>query len=77
MIHTILTPTEKCFTSGRPQTPYIMVKGSDPTLTDALADAMTEKFGYPPEYTVQIGATVSCNAGHNVVGFIVRGRKKS
>lgn len=70
----LLADAEKSMT---PQTPYIMVKGSDPTLTDALAVAMTEKFGYPPEYTVQIGATVSCNAGHNVVGFIVRGRKKS
>ncbi|MCI7804892.1 MAG: DegV family protein [Oscillospiraceae bacterium] len=70
----LLADAEKSMT---PQTPYIMVKGSDPTLTDALAAAMTEKFGYPPEYTVQIGATVSCNAGHNVVGFIVRGRKKS
>lgn len=70
----LLADAERSMT---PQTPYIMVKGSDPTLTDALAEAMTEKFGYPPEYTVQIGATVSCNAGYNVVGFIVRGRKKS
>lgn len=70
----LLADAERSMT---PQTPYIMVKGSDPTLTDALAEAMSEKFGYPPEYTVQIGATVSCNAGHNVVGFIVRGRKKS
>ncbi len=70
----LLADAERSMT---PQTPYIMVKGSDPTLTAALAEAMTEKFGYPPEYTVQIGATVSCNAGHNVVGFIVRGRKKS
>ncbi|MCM1225869.1 MAG: DegV family protein [Clostridium sp.] len=60
-----------------PQTPYIMVEGSDPTLTDALQEKMTERFGYPPVYRVQIGAAVACNAGHNVVGFIIKGRKKS
>lgn len=38
-----------------PKTSYIMVKGSESALTDELAAEMTRKFGYPPEYTVQIG----------------------
>ncbi len=60
-----------------PQTPYIMIKGSSSELTSVLADEMTKKFGYPPESTVQIGAAVSCNVGHNVVGVVFRGRKKA
>lgn len=74
IIPKLLADAEK---SMIPQTPYIMVMGSDPTLTDALEEKMTEALGYPPVYRVQIGAAVACNAGHNVVGFIIKGRKKS
>ena len=59
-----------------PQTPYLIVSGSDKTLPKILEQAMTEKFGYPPEYMVEIGAAIACNAGHNVVGFVIKGGHK-
>ncbi len=71
IIPKLLAAAEKAMT---PQTPYVIVKGSDSTLPDILAEEMTNKFGYPPEYICQIGAAVSCNAGHNVVGFVIKGR---
>lgn len=69
----LLADAERSMT---PKTPYIIIKGSESSLPDELTSEMTKKFGYPPEYTVQIGAAVACNAGHNVVGFIIRGRQK-
>lgn len=71
IIPKLLATAEKAMT---PQTPYVVVRGSDPTLPDILAEEMTKKFGYPPEYICQIGAAVACNAGHQVVGFVVKGR---
>ncbi|MGN0620418.1 MAG: DegV family protein [Porcipelethomonas sp.] len=59
-----------------PKTPYIMVTGSDSTLAGQLAAELTGRFGYPPEWTVKIGASVACNSGPNVTGFIIRGRKR-
>lgn len=73
IVSKLLADAERSMT---PKTSYIMVKGSESALTDELAAEMTRKFGYPPEYTVQIGAAVACNAGHNVVGFIIRGIQK-
>jgi hypothetical protein len=66
-------PAEQYMT---PQTPYLIVSGSDKTLPKILEQAMTEKFGYPPEYMVEIGAAIACNAGHNVVGFVIKGGHK-
>lgn len=60
-----------------PQTPYIMIQGSNPELCTALKQEMENALGYPPAATVQIGAAIACNAGHNLVGFIIRGRKKT
>lgn len=60
-----------------PQTPYIVITGSNQAITDAFTEKMIELVGYPPEETVQIGAAVACNAGHSVVGIVIRGRKKS
>lgn len=70
IIPKLLADAEKYMT---PKAPYLIVSGSNKVLPAVLAEAMTEKFGYPPEYTVEIGAAVACNAGHNVVGFVIRG----
>lgn len=69
----LVADTEK---SISPQSPYLIVKGSHNELIGEFEKQITEKLGYPPEYTVEIGATVSCNAGHNVVGIIFKGTHK-
>lgn len=73
IIPKLIADAEKYMT---PQTPYLIVSGSDKTLPSELEKEMTKKFGYPPEYTVEIGAAVACNAGHNVVGFVIKGSRR-
>lgn len=73
IIPKLIADAEKYMT---PQTPYLIVSGSDKALPSELEKEMTEKFGYPPEYTVEIGAAVACNAGHNVVGFVIKGDRR-
>jgi DegV family protein with EDD domain len=55
-----------------PQTPYCVVYGSDPTVRDEMAQAMTKKFGYPPVDFYQIGSEVAINAGPKVTGVIFK-----
>lgn len=69
----LLSAVEKNMT---PQTPYIMIRGSESAYTEQLEAQLTQKLGYPPERTVQIGAAVSCNVGHNVVGVVIRAPHK-
>lgn len=59
-----------------PQTPYIVIAGSNDEVTDELVKEATKKFGYSPEYVCQIGATISSHAGHRVAGIVVRGNKR-
>lgn len=73
IISKMLSEVEKSMT---PQTPYVIIKGSSDVLPKALEKEMTKKFGYPPECTIQIGAAVACNAGHNVVGVVIRGPQR-
>lgn len=58
-----------------PQTPYCIVYGSDKTVGDEMAQAMTKKLGYPPADFYQIGAEVSVNAGPKVTGVIFKSQK--
>lgn len=73
IIPKLIADAEKYMT---PQTPYLIISGSDKTLPSDLEKEMTKKFGYPPEYTVEIGAAIACNAGHNVVGFVIKGDRR-
>ena len=58
-----------------PQTPYCVVYGSDESVRDEMAAAMTKKVGYPPADFYQIGAEVSVNAGPKVTGVIFKAQK--
>ncbi len=60
-----------------PKTPYIIITGSDPTVSDELEKELTKKLGYSPEWTCQIGAAVASNAGHKVAGFVIRSVKNN
>lgn len=60
-----------------PKTPYLIVTGRNKQLPEQLAEEMTKKFGYPPEYFNEIGAAVTCNTGPDIVGIIFRNKGKS
>ena len=55
-----------------PRTPYSLVAGCDDTFANELKKELVKKLGYQPEHLFHIGATVSCNAGPDVVGIIIR-----
>ncbi len=55
-----------------PQTPYSVTYGSDKSVGDELAAAMTKKLGYPPAEYFQIGAAIAANAGPKVSGLIFK-----
>lgn len=59
-----------------PQTPYGIMTGSTRTESEELAKIMTKKVGYPPVGFYQVGAAVASNAGHAVVGVIVKGQNR-
>lgn len=55
-----------------PHTPYLILAGKDNTLAKELAAVLTKQLGYPPAIEWKIGATVTCNAGPEVVGLVIR-----
>lgn len=59
-----------------PHTPYCIVYGSVKEYADELSKAMTKKFGYPPEWVCKIGAAVASNAGHQVVGIVIKSNRR-
>lgn len=60
-----------------PKTPYTMVYGSLDEPIQELVKAMTKQVGYPPEKLFQIGAAISSNAGHQVVGVVIKGQPRA
>ncbi len=59
-----------------PHTPYCIVYGSVREYADELSKAMTKKFGYAPEWLCKIGAAVASNAGHQVVGIVIKSNRR-
>lgn len=55
-----------------PHTPYIILHGKDDALAKQFSAAMTKQLGYPPAQTWCIGAAVTCNAGPEVIGLVIR-----
>ena len=55
-----------------PHTPYVVMRGCDPSYANALTGLLTKQLGYPPAESWSIGTTVTCNAGPNVVGIIIK-----
>ena len=55
-----------------PKTPYVVMRGSDPSYAEAMTAYMTKLVGYPPAAEWSIGATIACNAGASVVGIIIK-----
>ena len=61
----------------QPHTPYLIMQGSHPEYAQQLGAALTKALGYPPEGYWSIGAAICCNAGANVVGFVIRRPEES
>lgn len=59
----------------QPHTPYIVMQGSHPERAKELGAALTKALGYPPETYWSIGAAICCNAGPDVVGFVIKRRE--
>ena len=61
----------------QPHTPYLVMQGSDQKIAKEFGAALTKALGYPPEGYWNIGAAICCNAGHHVVGFVIKRQEAS
>ncbi|MBQ8921192.1 MAG: DegV family protein [Oscillospiraceae bacterium] len=61
----------------QPHTPYIVMQGSNPAIAQEFGAALTKALGYPPEQYCSIGAAICCNAGANVLGFVIKRKEES
>lgn len=55
-----------------PGTPYSVLNGSRPELTDEVIKLMKKRTGYAPAEVHEVGATIACHLGHEVSGIIVK-----
>ncbi|MGN1481964.1 DegV family protein [Porcipelethomonas sp.] len=62
--------------SMEPESPYLVACGSNRVMAETLAKEMTDRFGYPPEYIVKMGAASACITGHDAIGFVIRRKHK-
>ena len=56
----------------QPHTPYIVMQGKNVKLAQDFGAALTKALGYPPEAYWSIGAAICCNAGPDVLGFVIK-----
>lgn len=55
-----------------PETPYSILDGSRPDLTEELIKQMKKRTGYGPTEIHKVGATIACHLGHAVSGIIIK-----
>jgi fatty acid-binding protein DegV len=60
-----------------PKSPYCLLYGSNLQHLEDLRATATKVLGYPPEEVFQIGATVSCHAGSDVAGIVLKGESRA
>ena len=61
----------------QPHTPYIVMQGSNLKRAQEFGAALTKALGYPPAGYWNIGAAICCNAGPNVVGFVIKRQEET
>ena len=61
----------------QPHTPYIVMQGSATKRAQEFGAALTKALGYPPAGYWNIGAAICCNAGPNVVGFVIKRQEET
>ncbi|MGI5893930.1 MAG: DegV family protein [Candidatus Merdivicinus sp.] len=59
-----------------PHTPYIILEGSEPSYADAMEAETAKLFGTPCTMRVKIGAAISINAGHKILGIVYKGKPR-
>lgn len=59
-----------------PKTPYSVITTTRPDLEKEFIDKMTKKVGYSPALVEKCGVVVSCNAGPEFIGVIIRGQER-
>ncbi|GHU56839.1 DegV family protein [Clostridia bacterium] len=60
-----------------PKTPYYLLITRDDEHAKELLSAATKTFGYPPEHTFKVGATIATHAGPSLVGVAYRGKMRN
>jgi len=60
-----------------PRTPYVILTGKNPKTAETLTAALTKELGYGPDMVCKIGAAIVCNAGSDVVGFVIKRKEET
>ena len=60
-----------------PGTPWCIITTTHPEQEKELIDKLTKKIGYGPAMVEPTGAVVSCNAGPDFVGVLIRGPERA
>ncbi len=61
----------------QPHSPYIVMQASDTKIAQEFGAALTKALGYPPECYWNIGASICCNAGPHVFGFVIKRKEET
>ena len=56
----------------QPHSPYLVLHACEVEEAKALGAALTKALGYPPAGYWNIGASICCNAGPHVFGFVIK-----
>lgn len=59
-----------------PETPWCVITTTRPDCEKEFIDKMTKKLGYGPALVEKCGCAVSCNAGPEFIGVLVRGPER-
>lgn len=59
-----------------PKTPYCVITTTCPRQEKEFIEKMTKKVGYAPALVEKCGVVVSCNAGPEFIGVIIRGQER-
>lgn len=59
-----------------PETPWCVVTTTRPDCDKEFIEKMTKRVGYPPAMVEKCGVVVSCNAGFEFTGVIIRGKER-
>lgn len=60
-----------------PETPWCVVTTTRPDCEKEFIDKMTKKLGYGPAMVEKCGVVVSCNAGPEFIGVLIRGQERT
>lgn len=60
-----------------PETPYTVITTTRPELEKELIDKLTKRLGMAPAMVEPTGVVVSCNAGPEFVGVLLRGKERA